>query len=288
MRLATVRIDGGTTAVRLEDQAAVRLPAVDVGAVLDRPDWRDWAASTDGERLPIDGLDYAPLILRPGKIICVGLNYRTHILESGQEIPEVPMFFAKYPEALVGANDDILLPPESTRVDWEAELAIVIGAAGRRIPAADAYSHIAGYAVMNDISMRDWQLRSSQWTPGKTFEASAPFGPWLLTDSEQERGGRTLTCEVAGERMQTADTADLVFGPADLVEFVSTVMTLRPGDVIASGTPGGVGGARNPKRYLRAGETVVTAIDGLGECRNVCVAEQVPGSPLVNAVPAAG
>ena len=281
MKLATVRIEGETALVRIDRDEAVRLPLPDVGALLALEDWQQWAASAEGSPLSLDSLVYAPLILRPGKIICVGLNYRSHILESGLPIPEFPVLFAKFPEALIGARDDVRMPPESAAVDWEAELAVVIGRSGRRIGASDAARHIAGYSVFNDISIRDWQLRTSQWLPGKTFEATTPLGPWLVTDDGSGRYSGEIVCEVDGEMMQQAHTDDLVFHPADLVAFISTIVTLSPGDVIATGTPGGVGGARNPKRYLRPGETVITRIDGLGECRNTCVPE--PATHLVSA-----
>jgi acylpyruvate hydrolase len=271
MKLATIRVPGGTAAVRVEADAAVELGAVDVGAVLERPDWRTWAAAAEGPEHPLGSLDYAPLVPRPPKIICVGLNYRTHILESGRELPEHPVLFPKYALALIGARDDIRLPVrESSSVDWEAELALVIGRRGRRVPAADALAYIGGYAILNDVSVRDWQRHTHQWMPGKSFEATTPLGPWLVTTDEPQEGPRMMRCEVDGELMQEADTADLVFGPAELVAYISRIISLEPGDVIATGTPGGVGAARKPPRFLSKGQTVVTAIDGLGECRNRC------------------
>lgn len=291
MKLATIRIDGTTAAARIDGEAATVLPEPDLDAVLRRAGWHEYVASATGRQVPIDLLDYAPLIRRPDKIICVGLNYRTHIIESSLPIPEYPILFSKYPEALIGANDDICMPPESDRIDWEAELAVVIGKAGRRIERSAAEDHIAGYAVLNDISVRDWQLRTSQWLPGKTFEGTTPFGPWLVTSDSSHFGGRELVCEIDGEQMQHANTSDLVFDPLDLVAFISTILTLNPGDVIATGTPGGIGGARTPKRYIVPGETVMTRIEGLGECRNRSVRadnsmhlESADGEPIIASV----
>ena len=277
MRLATIRIgDGRTVAVRLDGDEAVELGDAEVGAALRRPDWRTWAAAADGPRRAVADLDYAPLVPRPDKIICVGLNYRSHILETGRQPPEHPTLFAKYRRALIGAHDEIVLPAVSDKVDWEAELAVVIGAEARHVTADEAPAHIAGYSVLNDVSVRDYQNRTLQWLQGKTFESSTPLGPWLVTADESPGPGREIACEVGGELMQKADTADLVFDPPTLVSYISDVITLEPGDVIATGTPGGVGAARTPPRFLADGDVVITRIAGVGECRNVCRRER-PG-----------
>ena len=275
MKLATIRDGGGTLAVRIEGDEAVELDATDVGAVLRREGWPSWAAAADGARRPVDGLDYAPLVVRPDKVVCVGLNYRNHILEMGRELPEHPTLFAKYTSALIGANDEILLPAVSDKVDWEAELAVVIGGRARHASGDDALAAIAGYSVLNDVSARDYQYRTLQWLQGKTFEHSTPVGPWLVTRDESPGPEREITCEVEGELMQKADTSDLVFDPVTLVSYISAITTLEPGDIIATGTPGGVGAARDPQRFLRDGETVVARIAGVGELRNVCRKEAV-------------
>jgi acylpyruvate hydrolase len=176
---------------------------------------------------------------------------------------------------LIGANDDIALPAVSHQVDYEAELAVVVGARARHVPVEAAGAVIAGYAVLNDVSVRDYQRRTLQWLQGKTFEGTTPVGPWLVTPDESPGPGRELVCEVGGELMQQADTADLVFDPAALVSYVSTILTLEPGDIIATGTPGGVGAARTPPRFLAGGDVVVTRIAGLGECRNACRQERL-------------
>ncbi len=272
MKLATARLaDGTTSAVRIDTDAAVQLPFEDVGAVLRGADWRT-AAAAAGPSMSLDAIDYAPVVVRPSKVVCVGLNYRSHVLESGLDMPEFPTLFAKYTECLIGAYDDIELPPESAAIDWEAELAIVIGTRVRRATGDDAAAAIAGYTVLNDVSLRDWQRRTPQWLQGKTFEATTPVGPWLVTADECDGADTEIACIVDGEEMQHAHTSDLVFGPVDLIAYISTIVTLHPGDLIATGTPGGIGAARRPPRFLHEGTELVTRIDGVGECRNRCVA----------------
>lgn len=269
MKLTTLRTATGTRAARIDGDEAVELAAPDVGTLLADPTWAV-RAKADGPRHSVD--DLAPVVPRPGKIFCVGLNYRTHILEMGRELPQFPTLFAKFAEALIGPGDPVELAPESAAVDWEAELAVVIGAPVRRATTEEAEQAIAGFAVLNDVTMRDWQYRSVQWLQGKTFEATTPLGPWLVTPDELPGGVRPtldLRCLVDGEVVQEANTGDLVFDPVALVEYISRIVTLRPGDVIATGTPGGVGHARKPPRYLSEGSVLVTEIEGLGSQRNV-------------------
>jgi acylpyruvate hydrolase len=268
VKLATIRTATGTAAVRVDPDAAVELGAADLGEFLARPGWKAAAVAADGPRHDIAGLDYATLIPRPEKVFCVGLNYRTHILEMGRELPEYPTLFAKFARALVGAYDLVEMPTGSSKVDWEAELAVVIGAEVRNATTEDAAAAIAGFTVVNDVTARDFQYRSTQWLQGKTFERSTPVGPWLVVD-EGEPGD--ISCEVDGDIVQKADTADLVFPPADLVAYISKMITLVPGDIIATGTPGGVGHARTPPRYLAEGSRLTTRVDGVGEQRNTLV-----------------
>lgn len=277
MRLATVHTDSGTRAVRVDGDDLVDLGAADVGELLRSGDWRERATAA-GTALSVSEVRYAPVVPRPDKVVCVGLNYRNHILEMGRELPEYPTLFAKYPEALIGATDDIALAPESDAVDWEAELAVVIGTSVRRASAEQAEAAIAGFSVLNDVTMRDWQYRSPMWLQGKTWEATTPFGPVLVTPDEIEGGVRPaleMTCSVDGETMQSTNTGDLVFDPVALVQYISTIMTLNPGDVIASGTPGGVGHARKPARYLTDGQRLRTEIAGLGVLDNLARTEQL-------------
>ena len=273
MRLATVRTAGGTRAVRIDGDRAVETGHADVGELLTRPDWRAVAEVASGPAHDRAGLDVAPVVPRPGKIVCVGLNYAHHIREMGRELPEHPTLFAKFPEALVGAHDDVVLPAASDAVDWEAELAVVVGRTVRHADEATAEAAIAGYAVLNDVTARDWQYRTLQWLQGKTFEATTPFGPELVTPDEVG-ADLEMSCAVDGEQVQSTNTGDLVFGPAALISYISTIVSLQPGDVIATGTPGGVGHARKPPRYLAPGQVLTTSIAGLGECRNLCVAEK--------------
>ncbi|MFG1708185.1 fumarylacetoacetate hydrolase family protein [Nonomuraea sp. M3C6] len=274
MKLATIRIGGQTRAVRIDADAAIELGAADLVEVLRRPDWRSAAAVADGPAHPLDGLDYAPLVTAPEKIVCVGQNYRNHILEMGRELPDHPTLFAKYSRSLIGANDEVVLPAVSEAMDWEAELALVIGTEVRNADEDEARAAIAGYAVLNDVTARDWQYRTLQWLQGKTFEATTPLGPWLVTPDEVPGTSGEMRCEVDGEVMQSTDLADILFTPVELVSYISKIITLAPGDVIATGTPGGVGHARKPPRYLADGTVLTTSIDGLGECRNVCRLEK--------------
>jgi acylpyruvate hydrolase len=274
MRLATIRTAAGTAAVRLQPDGAVHLGAADVGALLADGSWAERAVSAAGETFALDGLDYAPLVPHPEKIICVGLNYRNHILEMLHELPGHPTLFAKYPPTLIGAYDDIVLPAASDAVDWEAELAIVIGARVRHADDETAAAAIAGWTVLNDVSARDWQNRTSQFLQGKCFEGTTPIGPALVTTDEVGLDrGLPIRCHVDGQLMQESVTSELLFGPIELVKYISTILTLAPGDIIATGTPGGVGHARKPPVYLRDGQVVTTSIDGVGECRNRCRSE---------------
>lgn len=270
MRLATIRTATGNRAVRVDATAAVETGEADVRGLLERPDWAEHAAAAAGPAHPLDGLDYAPLVPSPEKIICVGLNYRDHVLEMGNQLPDYPTVFAKFAPALVGAHDDIVLPRSSTAIDWEVELTVVIGRPVRHATAEQAEAAIAGYTVLNDVSVRDFQRRTSQFLQGKTFERTTPLGPWLVTPDELPAGGWEVSTVLDGETMQRSSTAELVFSPVDLIVYLSGILTLNPGDVIATGTPGGVGHARKPPRYLTDGAVLVTTIAGVGECRNNC------------------
>jgi acylpyruvate hydrolase len=272
MRLATIRTTTGTACVRLDDDTAVETGHADVGALLRQQAWRELAADADGARHDVAGLDYAPLVPSPDKIICVGLNYLDHIAETGRERPTAPTLFPKFANSLVGANDPIELPrdDESTSVDWEAELGVVIGAPVRRATDEQAAAAIAGYTVVNDISVRDFQNRTTQFMPGKAWERSTPIGPHLVVGETDGPPEFPISCEVDGVVMQSSNTGELCFGPIELIRYISTFTTLVPGDLIVTGTPGGVGVARDPQVFLRRGQTVVTRVDGIGECRNVC------------------
>jgi acylpyruvate hydrolase len=277
MRFATIRTADGTTAARLDNETLIPLAAQSLSELLtvtggnlslaqDRP---------GAQAVPVPEAEFAPVVPLPSKIICVGLNYRTHIAETGREMPEYPTLFTKYPEALLGPGDDLVIPAVSERVDWEVELGVIVGAPVRRATAEQAKAAIAGYTVTNDISMRDWQRRTMQWWAGKNFERSTPAGPYLVTPDEvDDANDLEVRCEIDGEIMQQSTTADLLFTPADILAYASQIVTLNPGDLILTGTPGGVGDARKPPVYLRPGNVLRTFIDGLGECVNTCVADK--------------
>lgn len=272
MRLGTIRRDGATTAVRIEDDRAIEIQgAGDLGELLADPEWRARAGAGDGTVHDLGTVDFATLVARPDKVVCVGLNYRNHIVEMGRELPDYPTLFAKFRGSLIGSSDDIALDAAVDQLDWEAELAVVIGAPARHVTPEGAAQFIAGYSVLNDVSARDWQYRTMQWLQGKTFEHSTPVGPWMVTADEFPGTAGAITCHVNDEEMQRADIGDLIFGPGALVSYISTIITLLPGDLIATGTPGGVGAGRQPPRFLHHGDVVTTRIEGLGECRNACV-----------------
>ena len=233
-------------------------------------------AAEEDDSLVLDaaGLVYDTLIPFPTKVICVGLNYTDHIAETGQERPEHPTLFAKFPQSLTGALDPIQVPEEDHRVDYEGELCVVIGEPGRRISEEDAPRHIAGYAVADDVSMRGFQGRTSEWLQGKAWEASTPVGPWLVTPEELAEDARILTL-VNGEVRQESRVADVVFSPARLVAYASRMVTLSPGDLILTGTPAGVALARRDaegrRPWLRPGDVVEVEVTGLGRQRNELV-----------------
>ncbi|WP_329618502.1 fumarylacetoacetate hydrolase family protein [Streptomyces sp. S465] len=266
----------GTRAARRDGESYVLLPHSDVGGLLNSGEnWLEAAAAADGERLTGTEVEFAPVVPHPNKIICLGLNYATHIKEMGRDTPRYPTLFAKYDGSLIGAHDPITLPKVSGTVDWEAELAFVIGRAARHVPRSDALGFVAGYSVANDVTVREYQRRTREFLAGKTFEGTTPIGPELVT--ADEFGGKEpdleIRCEVDGEVMQHSRTSDLLFGIADIVAYVSGIITLLPGDVICTGTPGGVGDGRDPKVYLKEGQTLRTVVEGLGETVNVCVGE---------------
>lgn len=278
MKLATARIDGMTRAVKVEGDTLIDLGFADLGEFLAQPDWVELAKAAQSPTRPAAGVALAALVGRPSKVVCVGLNYRTHIQEMGRDLPEHPTLFSKFSETLIGATDNIMLPAETEAFDWEVELAVVIGAKVRRATEAQAEAAIAGFTVLNDITCRDWQFRTREWLQGKNWEATTPVGPYLVTPDELAGGVRPtldLRLTVDGDQRQSDNTSDLLFDPVDLVQYISTMITLNPGDIIATGTPGGVGHARKPEVYLADGQTVVAEIDGIGRLENRVVAEAV-------------
>ena len=275
MRLVTMRTGNGTRAGRLDGDTVTELPFDDVKAVLaSGPDWAAMAARATGATRALAGADLAPVVPRPEKIICIGQNYLKHIQEMGAEQPKYPTLFAKYTRTLIGPRDDIVLPAASDNVDWEVELAIVIGRETRHVSEGEALGAVAGWTVFNDVSVRDWQRRTGQFLQGKTFERTTPVGPALVTLDEAGDGSDlTLRCEVDGQVMQDSRTSDLLFKPAELIAYISTIITLDPGDIIATGTPSGVGAGRKPPVFLKPGQTVRAVVEGVGELVNTCVKE---------------
>ncbi|HUY05679.1 MAG TPA: fumarylacetoacetate hydrolase family protein [Acidimicrobiales bacterium] len=274
MRFATVRTASGTQAVREEGDQLVGLNFQDVGELLASGDLARSAQDESGATYAKKDAYFATLVPRPSKIICVGLNYKSHIRERGQELPNFPTLFAKFTNALIGANDEIVLPKNASCPDWEVELGVVIGSLARHVDQRGARAAIGGLCTLNDITMRDWQRRTLQWLQGKTFEKTTPVGPYLVTPDEVDYGlDLEVRCEIDDRVMQIDRTRELVFNPIDIVSYISEITTLMPGDIIATGTTGGVGDAQVPPHYLAPGTKVRTVVEGLGECLNVCVAE---------------
>jgi 2,4-diketo-3-deoxy-L-fuconate hydrolase len=231
--------------------------------------WLEGAPVVEGPARPLDSVRLLAPVPRPGKIFGVGLNYRDHAEETGQPVPEVPILFAKFANSVVGPGEPIVVPAATRRPDYEAELGVVIGSTAREVSVGDALGHVAGYLCCNDVSARDLQTATSQWTRGKAIDTFLPCGPWLVTSDEvpdpQVLG---IRCVVNGEVMQDSRTDQMVFGVAELVSFISQACTLEPGDLIATGTPPGVGFARTPPVWLRDGDEVTIQIDGLGALTN--------------------
>ena len=227
-----------------------------------------------GPAIPLSSVRLLPPLPRPGRILCIGLNYLPHILETGRPRPAYPSIFTRDPASVVGHGAPLVQPRASRRFDYEGELALIIGKPGRHIAPADAWGHVAGYACFNDGSIRDYQNHTPQYWPGKNFEASGAFGPWIVTaDAAGDITAQHLTTRIDGTVMQHTPIADLAFGIPDLIAYASTVTTLRPGDVIATGTPGGVGTHRKPPVYLEPGMTVEVEITGIGTLVNGVIDE---------------
>ncbi|MDA8330618.1 MAG: fumarylacetoacetate hydrolase family protein [Candidatus Dormibacteraeota bacterium] len=219
--------------------------------------------------VPLASLSLLAPVPCPGKVICVGLNYRDHAVEAGQTVPSEPVLFGKFANSVVGTGEAIVLPPAARQVDFEAELAVVIGHRTRRVPVDKALSCVAGYTCANDVSARDLQFRTGQWLRGKAIDTFLPLGPWLVTPDEiGDVGHLKIVCLVNGKKMQEATTGDMMCGVAEIVSFISETITLEPGDVIATGTPPGVGFSRTPPVFLQDGDEVTVTIDRIGSLTN--------------------
>lgn len=282
MRLITYRTEDGTKAGVVGATEVTPLTCPDVGSLLAAAEAAEVSpteavssgiCAAAGEPIALSRLDLAPVVTNPGKVLCVGLNYRPHILEMGHDEPDHPTLFNKWADTLLGPADDLEIPAEVALLDWEVELVIVIGRTVRRAAPDEAAAAIAGFTVGNDISARDWQNRTSQFLQGKVWERSSPIGPWMVTvDEVGPTPDLEVTCTVSGTRMQRGRTSELIFDPPTLVAYASTFMTLSPGDLIFTGTPGGVGFGRTPPIGLAVGDELITTIEGIGSLRNTCVA----------------
>lgn len=276
MRFASCRQGDGEFAALIEGDTALPLRGIrELGAAT--PSSVLAAAEPVAEEaVPVAELTLRPVVPNPSKVICVGLNYLAHVGETGREIPEYPVLFPKFAASLTGPFDEIALPPESSQVDYEGELAVVIGTAGRRIPADRALAHVAGYTVANDVTMRDFQYRTRQWMQGKAWQSSTPLGPHLVTPDEVgEVGDLRLRLWLDGEEMQSATTAQLMFDLPTLIATASEFVNLEPGDVLLTGTPGGVGYRRDPQVFIEPGSRVEVEVEGVGRIDNRFVAERV-------------
>lgn len=286
MRLATVitaasDAEGGpsTRAAVQSGDRFVLLAARDLSELLGSAGWQETAAaavaaaeaagSEPGDSIAVGSARYATALPRPSKVICCGLNYADHIAEMGRELPEYPTLFAKFADTLIGDGEVIDAAGHGARLDWEAELAVVVGAPLKNASPAEAAAAIAGYTVANDISLRDWQSRTLQWFQGKAFDRTTPLGPVLVTPDECDpEAGVRVRCLVNGEEVQNGNTKTLVFTAAALLSYISTFTRLSPGDVVLTGTPGGVGMGANPPRFLRDGDVVTTEVEGIGTLTN--------------------
>ena len=235
------------------------------------------SSAAEGSGTEFSGKDFAASAPNPPRILCLGVNYADHAIEGGREVPTWPESFVRGSGSVIGAYDDLVKPALSERFDYEAELAVIIGRGGRYIKAADAMDAIFGYSVMNDGSAREWQRAATQWTPGKNFEGTMPIGPEVVTTDEVDVTNLAISSTLNGQIMQSASTADMIVSVARAVEYFSSFTTLRPGDVIATGTPGGVGFARTPPVWLLPGDTIEVTVEGIGTITNQVVAEE--GAP---------
>ncbi len=284
MRYVTIQRDGyREPGVQLDDRViALRgagfsslIEVMEGGADAQDRVQRWIGGAPSGHILDPAGVVFAAPIPRPPKVICIGLNYRDHAAEAKLPIPEVPVMFAKFPTAVVGPGHPIVLPKNSAKPDYEAEFAVVIGRRGRHIAEDHWRDYVFGYTILNDVSARDLQMATSQWMIGKTCDTFAPMGPAVVTADEiADPHNLRISLNLNGETMQDSNTSNLIFKVPQLIAYLSGVFTLEPGDIIATGTPAGVGFARKPPRWLRPGDEVRIRIEGLGELFNPVVAEQ--------------
>ncbi|QTH44565.1 fumarylacetoacetate hydrolase family protein [Cohnella sp. LGH] len=228
----------------------------------------------EGAAYRLDEVKLLSPLTDPEKIICIGLNYHDHVIESNMQVPKVPVLFPKYNNCLIGQDDEVVIPSEVTQCDYEVELAVVIGKTAKKVPLENAMDYVFGYTVLNDISARDIQLIEPQWTRGKAIDGFAPTGPWIVTADEIDNPGNLgISLTLNGETMQNSNTKELIFDIPYLVSFLSNTITLRPGDIISTGTPPGVGMGKKPQVWLKHGDVVEATVEGIGTLRNTFAAE---------------
>ncbi|MDR6553203.1 fumarylacetoacetate hydrolase family protein [Paenibacillus qinlingensis] len=233
------------------------------------------ACAEGGALYPLEDVKLASPLTDPEKIICIGLNYHDHVIESNMQVPKVPVLFPKYNNCLIGHEDFVTIPREVSQCDYEVELAVVIGRTTKRVTKEDAMDYVFGYTVLNDVSARDIQLNEPQWTRGKAIDGFAPTGPWIVTSDEiATPGSLNISLTLNGQVMQNSNTKELIFDIPHLVSFLSNTITLQPGDIISTGTPPGVGMGRKPQVWLKPGDVVEATIEGIGTLRNTFVAER--------------
>lgn len=274
MRYANCRSGGSSFVAAVEGDRVRRLAGVEpmTGGT-------DFAALDDAERgepIALSEVELLPPVLAPARVICLGLNYGGHVAETKRELPTYPVLFTKFADALIGAHAGIVAPPESQQIDYEAELAVVIGRRARRVSAADALAAVAGCTVANDVTMRDYQDKSHQWLQGKAWPRSTPLGPWLVTGDEIDHGrALDIRLELNGDELQHSNTRHMIFDVATTIATLSEFVDLAPGDMILMGTPDGVGFRRDPQVFLTPGDRVRVEIEGIGSIDNTVVAEEV-------------
>jgi acylpyruvate hydrolase len=274
MRFASVSHEGAPLLVRVEgDHATPIAGATELG----RETSTEWlaAAQPAGDPIPVAALRFRPVVPRPAKVICIGLNYVAHIQETKREESDYPVLFPKFASSLAGAYDELPLPPECDSIDYEGELTVVIGKAGRRVPRERALEHVAGFTVANDVSMREYQYKTHQWMQGKAWDAVTPVGPELVTTDEAGDGtGLTLRTTLNGEVVQEASTDLMIFDVPTLIATITEFTALEPGDLILTGTPSGVGARREPPLFMKDGDTLITEVIGIGRLENQMVSER--------------
>ena len=260
-------VDGGI----VDLGAALQGRYADLKALIEADAFAEAAqvAATRSADFALEDVTLLPVIPNPNKIVCIGLNYHAHVQETGRTVTEKPALFLRVSESQVGANQDMLRPKESHRFDYEGEIAVVIGKGGRRIAEADAWDHIAGYSCYNEGSVRDWQVATSQWTAGKNFYRTGAFGPWMVTADEIAPGqSMTLVTRLNGQEMQRATTEMMIHSIPAQIAHISAFIPLLPGDVLVTGTPGGVGNKREPQVFMKPGDVVEIDVDAIGVLRN--------------------